>query len=273
MDKEAYIIKAFEHFKNGDDAAVLGKWCYSKDLFFEGVHFQRSWLSLEQIASKAMLVNISDAIVMNAKPRYALLGLAVPKDMSLKDIDELQLGFLKTAKRFGIKIIGGDTISNDKLDISITLISELLGSAVFRKGLKAGDLLAFTGNLGQSLRGLELLKEGKKLPLNHRFIKPVLRHKFFYDIALKVRCAMDISDGLSKDLSRMLALNKLGISWLKNLSEYELYSGEEYEILFAFSPKNESFIQELAKKHRVKINIFGKAVKGKYEFIGSEHHF
>ncbi|MCD4862129.1 hypothetical protein LRS55_12250, partial [Campylobacter coli] len=27
------------------------------------------------------------------------------------------------------------------------------------------------------------------------------------------------------------------------------------------------------KKHGVKLNIFGKAVKGKYEFRGREHHF
>ena len=33
MDKENFIIKAFLQGINGDDGAVLGKWCYSKDLF------------------------------------------------------------------------------------------------------------------------------------------------------------------------------------------------------------------------------------------------
>ena len=64
MDKEKLIIKAFLNELNGDDGAVIKNWCLSKDLFFENVHFKREWLSLEQIASKAMLVNISDAIVM-----------------------------------------------------------------------------------------------------------------------------------------------------------------------------------------------------------------
>ena len=272
MNKEDFIIKAFLKGINGDDGAVLEKWCFSKDLFFENVHFKRTWLSLEQIATKAMLVNISDAIVMNAVPKYALLGLALP-NLCESEICELQNGFLKTARRFGVKIIGGDTIENDKIDISITLISALRKKAVFRKGLKKGNLLAFTGELGQSLKGLEILQNGGFLKQNHRFIKPNLRQKFFYEIADKISCAMDISDGLSKDLSRLLSVNKLGIKWLLKLSEKELFSGEEYEILFGFKEKNLEFIKTCAKKHRVKLNIFGVAENGKYEFSGREHHF
>ena len=290
MDKEKLIIKAFLNELNGDDGAVIKNWCLSKDLFFENVHFKREWLSLEQIASKAMLVNISDAIVMNAVPRYALLGLALPKNLNENQIKDLQRGFLKTAKKFGIKIIGGDTISNEKIDItyristyntisnekidiSITLLSKIRKKAIYRKGLKIGHLLAFTGELGQSLKGLELLQKGESLEAKHRFIKPKLRKDFFYKIANKVVCAMDISDGLSKDLSRLLELNQLGISWFKTLDFYELYSGEEYEILFAFEKKDKEFIEKMAQKYKLKLNIFGQAVKGKYEFRGKEHHF
>ncbi|ELP6347531.1 thiamine-phosphate kinase, partial [Campylobacter upsaliensis] len=111
MNKEDFIIKAFKNKLNGDDGAVLGKWCFSKDLFVQDVHFKRSWLSLEQIATKAMLVNISDAITMNAVPKYALLGLSLP-NLSKKEIKNLQKGFLKMAKKFRIKIIGGDTIQS-----------------------------------------------------------------------------------------------------------------------------------------------------------------
>lgn len=273
MDKEKFIIKAFLNAKNGDDGAVLGKWCYSKDLFFEGVHFKRKWLNLEQIATKAMLVNISDAIIMNAVPKYALLGLALPKNISKKEIQNLQKGFLKVARQFKLTFIGGDTISSDKIGISITLISKIRKKATFRKGLQKGDLLAFTGKLGESVKGLKILQNGGKLSKKHRFVKPKLRGDFFYRVAEKVRCAMDISDGLSEDLAKMLTLNKLGIKWLKNLSKEELSSGEEYEILFAFSPENKAFVEKMAHKFGVKLTIFGKAIKGKYEFTGSRHHF
>lgn len=84
---------------------------------------------------------------------------------------------------------------------------------------------------------------------------------------------MDISDGLSKDLSRLLKCNHLGVSLRKKLSKKELYSGEEYEILFGFPKKNKKAIKKIAKKYKIKLNIFGKAVKGKYEFSGREHHF
>ncbi|MBZ7948815.1 thiamine-phosphate kinase [Campylobacter molothri] len=272
MNKEDFIIQAFLNEKNGDDGAIINQWCYSKDLFFENIHFKREWLTLEQIATKAMLVNISDAIVMNAEPKYALLGLALP-NLNHEEIKALQKGFLKTAKKFGMQIIGGDTIYNDKIDISITIISKIRKKAVFRKGLKIGHLLAYTGKLGESLKGLEILQNGGKLNLNHRFIKPKLRSDFFYEIAPFISCAMDISDGLSKDLSRLLAKNECGIEWLKKLDDYTLYSGEEYEILFAFDKTQYLNIEQIAKKHHVKLNIFAKAVKGKYEFSGREHHF
>lgn len=273
MDKESLIIKAFENAKNGDDGAVVGKYCFSKDLFFEDVHFKRTWFDLEQIAYKAMLVNISDAIVMNAKAKYALLGLALPKDISKDEIKSLQKGFLKAAKDFQIQIIGGDTISFDKIAISITLISKIRKKAVLRTGLKKGDLLAFTGKLGQGLQGLRACEKGVKLDKNHRFVKPKLRQDFFYSVASKLSCAMDISDGLSKDLSRLLGLNKLGLKWLCELSKDELESGEEYEILFAFEPKHKEFIEKMARKTHTKITIFGQAQKGRYEFRGKEHHF
>lgn len=273
MDKEAFIISAFNNNFNGDDGAIINDWCFSKDLFFEDVHFKRKWLSLEQIATKAMLVNISDAIVMNAKPKFALIGLSLPKNLSLDEIKSLQNGLLKTAKEFKIQIIGGDTISSDKIAISISLLSKLNGRAIFRKGLKKDMFLAFTGKLGDSLKGLKSLQNGFKLHKNHRFVRPILRDKFFYEASKEICVAMDISDGLNKDLARMLNLNKLNIKWLKKMSKNELISGEEYEILFAFSGKNKKRIQNLAKKHRVKINIFAKTIRGGYKFYGREHHF
>lgn len=273
MDKENLILSAFKNEFNGDDGAVVGKYCFSKDLFVEGVHFKKEWLNYAQIARKALLVNLSDAITMNAVPKYALLGLALPKDISKAEIKALQKGFLDTAREFGVQIIGGDTISSDKIIISVTIIAKVRKKAVFRKGLKKGDLLAFTGDLGQSMRDLNTLLKGGRVVAHSKFIAPKLKGAFFYKIASKISCAMDISDGLSKDLSRLLKLNKLGVKFLKNLSQNELMSGEEYEILFGFSPKNEKEIQKIASKMGVKITIFGEAIKGEYKFKGKEHHF
>lgn len=276
MDKERYIFEKFSNKKNGDDGALVGKWVFSKDLFVQNIHFKRSWLSLRQIAVKSMLVNISDAVAMNARPKYALLGLELPKDISVIEIDELCGGFLDICKKFNIKIIGGDTISGDRISVSVTIISKTK-KAVFRKGAKIGDFIAFTGNLGSVIKDFGILENGGKIDENSKFITPDLKADFFYKAAKFTTSAMDISDGLSQDLSRLLEKNGAGIKFLKNLSKDELFSGEEYEILFTFAKKNRDKILKIAKKTATKITIFGEIAElsadTKFIDLSKKHHF
>ena len=290
MDKESYIISKFGDKLNGDDGAVVGKLVFSKDLFCENIHFRRDYMSLREIAVKSMLVNISDAIAMNAKPKFALLGLSLPKNISESEIDELTNGFNDIARKFGIKIIGGDTISGDKIGISVTLISKTK-NPIYRKGAKKGDFIAFTGDIGSSKKEFEYLENLRENGLkfseirakfdtkfaNSKFIKPNLRGDFFYKSAKFIRSAMDLSDGLSVDLDRFLRLNNLGISFLREFSKDEFASGEEYEILFSFSPKNRDKILKIAKKYSVKITIFGRLEtlneKTKFVNLAKNHHF
>ena len=272
MNKENYLISLFQNNFIGDDGAIVGNAIYSKDLFCEDIHFKREWMSLEQIAYKAMLVNISDAIVMNAKPLYALLGLKLPANISHHDMKELSKGFLKACDEYGITIIGGDTVSGDKIDISITLISHS-SSPITRKGLVVGDLVAYTGSLGLVKKDLEKLFQGHKIDKNSKFIKPKLKAEFFYEVAPFVKVALDISDGLSKDLSRLSEINSVGFEFLQKLSSDELCSGEEYEILFGFDKKDKDSILKIASYHDIKINIFAKAIEGSYKNICGENHF
>ncbi|MDR0580485.1 MAG: thiamine-phosphate kinase [Campylobacteraceae bacterium] len=273
MDKESFVISQFQNKFIGDDGAVVGKWVYSKDIFAEDIHFKKEWLTLSQIAKKAMLVNISDAIAMNAKPKYALLGVIVPKDFSLKQIKELSSSFTKTAKKYGIKIIGGDTTSGDKLVICITVISSKRKYTLKRTGLKKDDLLAYTGDIGESFKDLNKLYNGEKISKKSRFIEPTLRDEFIKKAAKYLRCGLDISDSLSKDLSRVCALSSLGVEFLIEFTKDELCSGEEYEMLIAFAPKYKDKILQIAKKTNTPINIFARAKGGRYESECKEHHF
>ncbi|MCB4743237.1 MAG: thiamine-phosphate kinase, partial [Sulfurovum sp.] len=81
MDKEAYLISKLHSHYIGDDAAVVGNTIYSTDAFFEDTHFRRSWMSMTQIGRKAMLVNISDVVAMNARPKFALVTVSIPPEM------------------------------------------------------------------------------------------------------------------------------------------------------------------------------------------------
>ena len=272
MDKESFLISLFSNDFIGDDGAVIGDWVYSKDLFCEDIHFKREWMSLKEISTKAMLVNISDAIVMNAKPKYALLGLKLPSSMSTKQMKELSSGFLEVSKKYGITIIGGDTVSGDKIDISVTLISHTT-NPIKRKGLEVGDLLCFTGELGTVKKDLEILLNGGKIEKNSKFITPILRNSFFYEASPYIKVAMDISDGLSKDISRLSKINSLGFEFLVELSHNQLCSGEEYEIVFGCKEKEFAKIQQIAKKRNTPLTAFAKAVSGSYENICGENHF
>ncbi len=275
MNKEDFFIKQFSSSKRiGDDGAVIGDYVYSSDSFFEDIHFKRSWMSLKQIAKKAMLVNISDAIAMNAKPKYALLNVAIPKDYSDDDLIKLAKGFKSSAKKFGIEIIGGDTIANDKLHISITIISKTK-KPIFRNGTKDGDLICFTGELGSVKKDLDTLLEGKGIDKSSKFITPKLNPDFFYKVSKYVNSALDISDGLFFELERLSKANDIGFELFEKIEEDIGCSGEEYEILFSFNKKYKEKIEKLADRYGVKLNIFAVARKDKEKFICrcKKHHF
>jgi len=273
MNKEDFFIKQFSNSKFiGDDGAVVGKFVYSQDAFFENVHFKTSWMSLKQIAQKAMLVNISDAIVMNAIPKYALLTVAIPISYTKKDLIQLASGFKNIAKKYNIEIIGGDTIANNKLDISVTIISKTK-KPVLRTGTNIDDLVCYTGKLGSCKKDLNKLLKNKKVSKKSKFIKPKLNADFFYEISPYINSALDISDGLFFELERLSKSNKIGFEFIKKIKDDVGCSGEEYEILFTYNKKNQKKIEKISKKYEVKLNTFARAVKGKYVCECKNHHF
>ncbi len=272
QDKESFFISLFPDAHIGDDGAVIGNTVYSKDLFCEDVHFKRSWMTLEQIAYKSMLINISDAIVMNARPKYALIGIKMPSDFTAPEMEEIAAGFLRAAREYDFQIIGGDTVAGNSLDISVTLVSHT-DAPVYRKGIREGDLIAHTGTLGSVGEDLAALLRGESISETSRFIAPRLRAEFFYEAAPCLHAALDISDGLSKDLSRLSRINDISFAWIQQYTKAQLCSGEEYEILFAFAPENREKIMQIARRHATPVTVFATAVPGSYESVCPPNHF
>jgi thiamine-monophosphate kinase len=272
MDKEAYVIAQFRSPKIGDDGAVVGEWVYSKDIFAEGTHFYRDWMSLTQIAQKSMLVNLSDAIAMNAVPKYALIGVTIPASYSSQELQELTRAFVLTCKAWDVELIGGDTTSGERLVISITIIAHTK-QPVYRKGMRAGHLIAYTGHLGDSLKGLRRLLRGGVLGPTARFMKPDLKADFFFKAAPYVSAAMDLSDGLGKDLSRLCKVNNLGVRFTCKPSKAQLCSGEEYEMLLSFPPRALPVLRRIAQKTKTPLTIIGQAARGRFRSPCQEHHF
>jgi len=277
MNKEAFFISLFKNKFIGDDGAFIKGYVYSSDSFFENVHFKKNWMSYYEIASKAMLVNISDAIAMNAKAKYAILNCAIPKNMSEIDLIDLANGFKNTAKEYGIKIIGGDTIENTKLDISITIISKTK-NPIYRTNIKNDDLLVYSGELGSVDKDLKLLLNNKKIPKNSKFIKPILKPKFFKKISKYINASIDISDGLYSELEVLSKASNVNYKFTTKIIKEIGCSGEEYEILFSIPKKYKKKVEKIAKKKKVKLNFFAIAKKiknnqSRYISPCISHHF
>ena len=269
--KEEFFISRINSKHTGDDGAVIDGKVYASDSFFEDIHFKREWFNLEEISYKASLVNLSDIIVMNAKPRYALIDVGFPKSLTLSEIKALADGFNKAASEFGYEIIGGDTIKNDKIAISMTFIGEVK-KPIFRRA-KPDELVAFTGELGSVKRDLIKLLRGGKVSKNSKFIRPKLRDKFFYKASRYITSACDISDGLYKELERVSKISNVGFEFFKKFPKNIGCSGEEYEILFTFPKKNLKAVLNVARLTRTPVTVFAKTIRGRFKSLCKENHF
>ena len=273
--KEEFFIKEFKSSKIGDDGAVLDlenkKEVIASDSFFEDIHFKREWFSLDEISYKAVLVNLSDIIVMNAKAKYAILNVGFPKSLSLKEIKLLAKGFKKASEEFNFEIIGGDTIKNEKIAISVTHIG-YTKKPIFRKA-KLDEYVAFTGKLGSVGKDLKRALRFGKIDKNSKLRKPVLRNKFFYKASKYISAACDISDGLFKEMERISKISNVDYKFLKKFNKNIGCSAEEYEILFTFPKKNLAVIKNIAKQTRTKITVFALTRRGKFRSICKENHF
>lgn len=272
LDKEQYLINNLNSKHIGDDAALIGDTLYSMDAFFEDVHYKREWMDLRQIGRKAMLVNLSDAIAMNAEPKFALVTVSIPHEMRESEIDELMQSIENTAKEYGCEVIGGDTIGGDKLHLSITIISKS-DTPLLRKGLKEGDLLAYTGMLGESKKDLDALYRGEKIANNSRFFEPTLRADFIAKARPYLHTGMDISDGLYCDTNKMLDINKYGFSEFEKISDEIGFSGEEFEMLVSFAPEHYSEVIKIAEETDTPLTVYAKVAKNSDRYPCKSHHF
>lgn len=276
MDKEQFFIDCVTDRQNrrfiGDDGAVIGTYVYLQDAFLEDVHFKTGWMRLRQIAAKSLLVNISDAIAMNAQPRYFLISIGIPKHYNAHDLSELAEGFRETAQQYGAVVIGGDTVSNSKLDISVTLIAQS-SRPLYRQPIRQGDYIAYTGSLGSGANDLKTALRTGRLPSHSKMIKPEIRNHFMSCAARHIGAAMDISDGLFFELQRLSKMNRTGFRWLKAITRQIGCSGEEYELLFAFSPRKMRTIRRAAKRSRTPVTVVARAKRGRYVHRCRSHHF
>ena len=263
----------------GDDAAVVDMGWQSAvltaDMLVEGVHFDRSTISARDLGYKAVVVNVSDVAAMGGSPRYGLISLGLPPDADAAWVVELYGGIRDAAAEYAVSVVGGDTVRAERVVVAVAVTGEVpKDAAVTRAGARPGDRIVVTGSLGAAAGGFQLSRApasemgsaltsawGRDL-LAAQF-RPVARVGEGQTLAQRGASAMmDISDGLSLDLSRLCRESGVaatirladipvagGLSELVDLVHIQpmdlaLSGGEDYELLATLPPSAVSQAQD-----------------------------
>lgn len=273
--EEAFVgwLRATAHAGIGDDAALLrlgGALAWTVDSQHEGVHLPRG-CDPGVAARRLLAVNLSDLAAVGAQPLCGLLALAAPNDY---DRRRFVGALVAAARRHGMRLVGGDTSRLDTLSATLTLIGRRpAGSRWLRRSAaRPGDAIWVGGTLGESALGLALvhagatwhraqvtLPPGLDLPASlARAARRAVRRHLLPEPQLDLsRClagsrrrvaALDVSDGLGKDLARLCAASGVGaevtgvplaagapalaVRLGLDARELALAGGEDYVLLF-----------------------------------------
>ena len=194
---------------------------------------------------------------MGGVPKYALISAAFPGELALEKVISFYRGIKKTAEKFGIDIIGGDTNSAQKIIVDVSMCGKVeRKNLVLREGAKSGDYIFVTGSLGGSLCG------------KHLKFTPRLKEARFLVNNLKINSMMDISDGLALDLFRLLAQSKktacleeekIPLSKTAPTVSRAFYDGEDFELLFTLNAEEAEKLRKIwPKKMKTKLTCIGR---------------
>jgi len=281
----------------GDDAAVFRVTpgyvaVVSSDLMVEDVDFRHAWTAPGDLGAKAAEVNLSDLAAMGARPREAVLGLALPPATEVGFFDDLVAGFRDALARSEVNLVGGDlSRTAGPLVLAVTVFGEAREEElVYRHGARPGDLLAVTGDLGAAAAGLLIAERGEAVPggPGRETLLAALRRPrahiaegLYLAASGATRAMIDLSDGLARDLGHVAAasgvaavvdVEALPLSQALRLTaselsvaavELALHGGEDYCLLAALDPaRSEAVRSGFAARFGRELSVIGVVEAG-----------
>lgn len=220
----------------GDDCAVIrtrGPLAVTTDIFAEDTHFRRRYFTPYDIGFKSVAVNVSDVGASGAVPVGLSMGLTLTGNEDEAWIAGFCSGMKAVCDEFSLAVSGGDLTRSSLLNICVTAWGELpetLPQGLRRGVAEEGDIIFLTGTVGSARLGLTLLEQAaspaeietvKKLwpeaCRRHLRPSPLARDgAAIADFARHSSAAdriglMDVSDGLARDLPRLLASRRSGL--------------------------------------------------------------
>ncbi len=276
----------------GDDSAALrvspGRLLLATtDCQVEDVHFQKAYITPEGLARRSVAVSVSDVGAMGGVPKFILASLGFSGEEDEAFLMKLVEGFRLSEKEFGVKLVGGNLSSSEKLFLDVTTLGEVEPeNLVRRSGASPGDVIYVSGTLGDSALGLKLLEDGRtsdEYPcLIGRHLNPEPRLALGRRLALSgaATSMIDVSDGLTLDLARItveqgvgarIDLDRIPVSdeykervagYADEFFAYALGGGEDYELLFTSSPGRRDDVREISAALDILITEIGEVVSG-----------
>ncbi len=261
----------------GDDAALFEDGsALTVDAMVEGVHFE-SHADPADVGAKLAAVNASDLAATGAKPMWGLLTLSLPNPLDHSWVEGFAGGLLEALSDMDAHLVGGDTTrSPGPIHASLSMGGRVCGKALTRSGSSAGEDVWVTGTLGDAAAAFAhpdaplSLRRALSRPNPPLSLGPALSENGI------ATAAMDLSDGLARDLSRLCAASDCGAvidpnrlpcsSWLsENCADpvpYQVGFGEDYQLLFTAPKTHHDDVLGLGAKLDLKLTQIGRTVCG-----------
>ena len=205
------------HLGPGDDAAVVnapdGRFVITTDSMVEGRDFRTDWSLPDEVGVKAAMSNLADVVAMGATPTALTVALVAPRSTPVAWLEMLADGLRDACAQVapGCGVVGGDVAAGDSIVLAVTALGDLGGRApLTRSGAQVGDEIAVSGLIGVSGAGLALLERHGASARDtspdavgwHLAPYPAIGPSLVSELEF-AHAAMDVSDSLSLDASRM----------------------------------------------------------------------
>jgi len=266
----------------GDDCAILDipegyQLAVTTDSLVSGIHFFED-VDAYRLGYKSLAVNLSDLAAMGATAKWVSLAITLP-EVNETWLAEFCRGFFTLADKYNVTLVGGDTT---KGPLSITVSAKGIvkkGQALTRYNAKVGDILCCSAALGDGGVGLASKVAELQLANSQPFIDALeITEPRLTLASLLVGHAsscIDISDGLTQDLSHILSQSQcraeielaslpLSAAMQKEINDgnitqsqawqFALTGGDDYELLFTISKQELALLNK--KLHKLGLTCF-----------------
>ena len=285
----ALLKKHFPHSNTallgiGDDAAVLPQsdtlQVISTDTLNQSLHFPHN-SAPSQIATKSLLVNISDILAMGATPKSFFLNVSMPS-YDQNWAQDFVTSLASTANKYQLQLLGGDT-TQGTLSITITIIGIIDDHKVLRRSdAKIGEDIWVTGYLGAADYCYRNRLQAPA-PLLDTYWRPLLPRQFIAKSRQLLSAATDISDGLLLDAENIANASQVQLqidiatipvqpqvikieldsgTALSQIQQQAAVGGEDYQILLSAAPQFRQQLQQIATETNTHLTKIGAVVKG-----------